>query len=157
MYLNGIERGRGGKINDRMQLLNVILTGGQIHDSKPDIKLLKSVALKAKKFLRIKLIVTSKFAFSLLSTEQLLVSWTKPISGDIPTTGKYNFPQLARVNYLPEETVYPFNYLKSIFPHRKGCFIKLNRSKKLKKKKAMRRENPKATFHPSLSLSSFTF
>lgn len=36
-----------------------------------------------------------------------------PVSGDIPTAGKYNFPQLARVNYLPEEPVYPFNYLKS--------------------------------------------
>ena len=36
-----------------------------------------------------------------------------PVSGDIPTTGKYNFPQLARVNYLPEAPVYPFNYLKS--------------------------------------------
>ena len=36
-----------------------------------------------------------------------------PVSGDIPTTGKYNFPQLAQVNYFPEEPVYPFNYLKS--------------------------------------------
>lgn len=36
-----------------------------------------------------------------------------PVLGDIPTTGKYNFPQLERVNYLPEEPVYPFNYLKS--------------------------------------------
>ena len=29
------------------------------------------------------------------------------------TTGKYDFPQLAQTNYLPEGTVYPFNYLKS--------------------------------------------
>lgn len=36
-----------------------------------------------------------------------------PISGDFPTAGKYNFPQLAPVNCLPEEPVYPFNYLKS--------------------------------------------
>ena len=36
-----------------------------------------------------------------------------PVSGDFPTTGKYNFPQLAQVNYLPEEPVLPFNYLKS--------------------------------------------
>ena len=49
---------RGGKntkvhvlINERMQLLNVILTGGQIHDSEPAIELLKSVALKGKKIL----------------------------------------------------------------------------------------------------------
>lgn len=32
---------------------------------------------------------------------------------DVPLTGKYNFPQLAPVNYLPEEPVLPFNYLKS--------------------------------------------
>ncbi len=36
-----------------------------------------------------------------------------PFSGDFPTTGKYNFPQLAQVNFLPEEPVRPFNYLKS--------------------------------------------
>ncbi|MBE8952831.1 MAG: hypothetical protein SR1Q7_06775 [Quinella sp. 1Q7] len=43
-----------------------------------------------------------------------LIDWSAPpISGDIPTTGKYNFPQLAQVNYLPEEPVYPLNYLKS--------------------------------------------
>lgn len=29
------------------------------------------------------------------------------------TVGKYNFPRLAQVNYIPEEPVYPFNYLKS--------------------------------------------
>lgn len=38
---------------------------------------------------------------------------TPPFSGDVPTTGKYNFPQLAQVNCLPEEPVYTFNYLKS--------------------------------------------
>lgn len=32
---------------------------------------------------------------------------------DVPLTGKYDFPQLASVNYLPEEPVLPFNYLKS--------------------------------------------
>ena len=49
---------RGGKnskvhvlINDRMQLLNVILTGGQIHDSQPAISLLKAIKLKGKKIL----------------------------------------------------------------------------------------------------------
>ena len=49
---------RGGKntkvhvlINDKMQLLKVIVTGGQIHDSEPDIELLKSVALKGKTIL----------------------------------------------------------------------------------------------------------
>ena len=49
---------RGGKntkvhvlINERMQLLNVILSGGQVHDSEPAIELLKSVALKGKKIL----------------------------------------------------------------------------------------------------------
>ncbi|MBQ9497669.1 MAG: DUF4417 domain-containing protein, partial [Selenomonadaceae bacterium] len=36
-----------------------------------------------------------------------------PVEGDYPTTGKYNFPQLAQVNYIPEEPVYPLNYLKS--------------------------------------------
>lgn len=36
-----------------------------------------------------------------------------PVKGDYPTAGKYKFPQLAQVNYLPEEPVYPFNYLKS--------------------------------------------
>ena len=39
-----------------------------------------------------------------------------PFSGDFPTVGKYNFPQLAQVNCLPEEPVYPFNYLKSTVP-----------------------------------------
>lgn len=43
-----------------------------------------------------------------------------PFIGDIPTVGKYKFPQLARVNYLPEEPVYPFNYLKSTVE--KGCY-----------------------------------
>ena len=49
---------RGGKntkvhvlINERMQLLNVILTGGQIHDSEPAIALLKGIKLKGKKIL----------------------------------------------------------------------------------------------------------
>ena len=37
-----------------------------------------------------------------------------PINGDFPTTGKYNFPQLAQVNCLPELPVYPFNYIKSL-------------------------------------------
>ena len=36
-----------------------------------------------------------------------------PFTGDFPKTGKYGFPQLAQTNYLPEGTVYPFNYLKS--------------------------------------------
>lgn len=50
---------------------------------------------------------------------------TPPISGDILTTGKYNFPQLAQVNYLPEEPVYPLNYLKSTVKkgrYRYHCF-----------------------------------
>ncbi len=36
-----------------------------------------------------------------------------PFSGEFPTTGKYNFPKLEKVNYLPEEPVLPFNYLRS--------------------------------------------
>lgn len=49
---------RGGKntkihvlLNERMQVLNVILTGGQIHDSKPVVELFKGVELKGKKVL----------------------------------------------------------------------------------------------------------
>ena len=49
---------RGGKntkvhvlINERMQLLNVILTGGNIHDSEPAIELFAGVNLKGKKIL----------------------------------------------------------------------------------------------------------
>ena len=49
---------RGGKntkvhvlINERMQLLKVILTGGQVHDSEPAIELLKGVTLKGKTIL----------------------------------------------------------------------------------------------------------
>ena len=34
-----------------MRLLNVILTGGQIHDSEPAISLLKGIQLKGKKIL----------------------------------------------------------------------------------------------------------
>ena len=49
---------RGGKntkvhvlINDRMQLLNVILTGGNIHDSEPAIELFDNVDIAGKKVL----------------------------------------------------------------------------------------------------------
>ena len=49
---------RGGKntkihvlINERMQLLKVILTGGQVHDSEPALALLSSVELTGKKIL----------------------------------------------------------------------------------------------------------
>ena len=49
---------RGGKntkahvlINERMQLLRVILTGGQVHDSKTAIDLLKGIKLAGKKIL----------------------------------------------------------------------------------------------------------
>lgn len=35
------------------------------------------------------------------------------LSGDVPVAGKYGFPQLAQVKYLPEKPAYPFNYLKS--------------------------------------------
>ena len=49
---------RGGKntkvhvlINERMQLLKVILTGGHVHDSEPAIELLKGVTLKGKTIL----------------------------------------------------------------------------------------------------------
>ena len=49
---------RGGKnttlhvlINEKMQLLNVVLTGGHVHDSEPAIKLLKGVTLKGKTIL----------------------------------------------------------------------------------------------------------
>ena len=34
-----------------MQLLNVVLTGGHLHDSEPALELLKGVALKGKIFL----------------------------------------------------------------------------------------------------------
>lgn len=37
----------------------------------------------------------------------------EPWEGDFPTAGKYKFPQLAPVNYLPELPVFPINYLKS--------------------------------------------
>ena len=53
-----IGRSRAGKntkahvlINERMQLLRVILTGGQVHDSKTAIDLLKGIKLKGKKIL----------------------------------------------------------------------------------------------------------
>ena len=36
-----------------------------------------------------------------------------PFTGDFPTTGKYDFPQLAQTNYFPETPVYSFNYIKS--------------------------------------------
>ena len=49
---------RGGKntkihviINERMQLLNVVLTGGQVHDSEAAVALLKGIKLKGKKIL----------------------------------------------------------------------------------------------------------
>jgi len=49
---------RGGKntkvhvlINERMQLLNVVLTGGQIHDSEPALALLSGVELSGKTIL----------------------------------------------------------------------------------------------------------
>ena len=49
---------RGGKntkihvlINERMQVLNVILTGGQVHDSKPVLELLGNFNLVGKKIL----------------------------------------------------------------------------------------------------------
>ena len=49
---------RGGKntkvhvlINEKMQLLNVVLTGGHVHDSEPAIELLKGVTLKGKTIL----------------------------------------------------------------------------------------------------------
>lgn len=37
-----------------------------------------------------------------------------PINGKFPVTGKYNFPQLAQINYLPVGIVYPFNHIKSL-------------------------------------------
>ena len=49
---------RGGKntkvhvlIKDKMQLLNLILTGGQIHDSEEAVNLLKGINLKGKTIL----------------------------------------------------------------------------------------------------------
>ena len=49
---------RGGKntkihvlINERMQLLNVLLTGGQVHDSEPAVTLLKGIKIKGKTIL----------------------------------------------------------------------------------------------------------
>ena len=49
-----------------------------------------------------------------------IVLCNQPFAGDIPTVGKYKFPKLTQVNYLPEEPVYPFNYLKSTVE--KGCY-----------------------------------
>ena len=49
-----------------------------------------------------------------------MVLCNPPFAGDIPMVGKYHFPQLAKVNYLLEEPVYPFNYLKSTV--KKGCY-----------------------------------
>lgn len=45
-----------------------------------------------------------------------------PFSGDFPTTGKYDFPQLAQINFLPEEPALPFNYLKST-PYRENYWF----------------------------------
>ena len=63
---------RGGKntkihvlLNERMQLLKVILTSGQIHDSEPAIELLKSVALKGKKILADKAYSSEQIRFFL--------------------------------------------------------------------------------------------
>ena len=49
---------RGGKntkihvlLNERMQILNVILTGGQVHDSEEAVNLLKGITLKGKTIL----------------------------------------------------------------------------------------------------------
>ena len=47
-----------------------------------------------------------KYCFKRNFTEDLL-------KGNFLKTGKYNFPQLAQVNYIPELPVLPFNYLKS--------------------------------------------
>ena len=38
----------------------------------------------------------------------------KPWGSDFPAVGKHNFPQLAQVNYLPEQPVFPINHLKSM-------------------------------------------
>ena len=80
---------RGGKntkvhmlINERMQVLNVILTGGHVHDSEKAIDLLKGIKLTGKKNSRGQSIqLASKFAFSSLSTEPLLSSRTRSITG----------------------------------------------------------------------------
>lgn len=45
---------------------------------------------------------------------------TEPFKGDCPTVGKYNFPQLAQVNYLSELPVFPFNHLKTKVTE--GCY-----------------------------------
>ena len=52
-----------------MQLLNVILTGGNIHDSQPTIELFDNVDMRAKKFLSTKLILANPFVIILLNEE----------------------------------------------------------------------------------------
>ena len=68
---------RGGKntkihvlINDRMQLLNVILTDGNIHDSQPAI-----LTLRAKQFLQTLLILAKLFVIISNNEEQSSVFW----------------------------------------------------------------------------------
>ena len=63
---------RGGKttkihvlINENMQLLKVMLTGGHVHDSEPAIELLKSLALKGKKVLADKAYSSEQIRFFL--------------------------------------------------------------------------------------------
>ena len=58
MKNQAIGASRGGKntkvhvlINERMQLLNLILTGGHVHDSEAAVALLKGITLKGKTIL----------------------------------------------------------------------------------------------------------
>ena len=63
---------RGGKntkihvlINERMQLLNVILTGGHVHDSEPALALLSGIELGGKKILADKAYSSEQIRFFL--------------------------------------------------------------------------------------------
>ena len=78
---------RGGKntkvhvlINERMQLLNVILTGGNIHDSQTATDLFDNVEIEGKKFLPTKLILAKPFVIISINEELLFVSRINQLS-----------------------------------------------------------------------------
>ena len=69
---------RGGKntkvhvlINERMQLLNMILTGGQVHDSEAAVALLKGIKLKGKKILADKAYSSEQIRFFIAEHEAI--------------------------------------------------------------------------------------
>ena len=66
-------------INERMQLLNVVLTGGQIHDSEAAVTLLKGIKLKGKTILADKAYSSKQIRFFI--AEHGAVACIPPISG----------------------------------------------------------------------------